>query len=69
MRYVSGSRMREMMKAPLEALGATATVGVNRVVALDEPRSSSRAQMFGGDPAAIARSVLNVLAERGHIKV
>ena len=69
MRYVSGSRMREMMKAPLEALGATATVGVNRVVALDEPRSSSRAQMFDGDAAAIARSVLNVLAERGHIKV
>lgn len=69
MRYVSGSRMREMMKAPLETLKASATaVAVNRVVALDEPRSQSRARMFNGDAKAIARSVLGVLADRGHIK-
>ena len=70
MRYVSGSRIREMMKAPLESLRATANaVPMGRVVALDEPRSQSRARMFDGDATAIARSVLGVLADRGHIKV
>ncbi len=69
MRYVSGSRMREMMKAPLETLRATApAVPVIGVVALAEPRSQSRAQMFDGDATAIARSILGVLADRGHIQ-
>lgn len=69
MRYVSGSRMREMMKAPLETLEASAAAATeNRVEALAEPTSQSRARMFDGDAAAIARSVLGVLADRGLIK-
>ena len=69
MRYVSGSRLREMMKAPLETLQASATaVPAHQIVALDEPRSQSRARMFEGDATAIARSVLGVLADRGLIK-
>lgn len=69
MRYVSGSRMREMMKAPLESLQASAAAArENRVEALAEPSSQSRARMFEGDASAIARSVLGVLADRGLIK-
>lgn len=69
MRYVSGSRLRDFMKAPLESLQASAPAKPDHpVLTLNEPQSQSRARMFEGDATAIAHAVLGVLADRGLVK-
>ena len=67
MRYVSGSKMGEAMRAPLEELSIQAEWGDPgfRALALASNVAQRRAEMIEGAPDVIAARLRDLLAERG----
>lgn len=69
-RYAPVSRVRQLMKtASIEALDAPSGAGGGLIVeSLSVPEVGGHAEMIGGDAAAVASRIAEILAERGVVK-
>lgn len=69
-RYVSGSKLRQAMSAPLESLelAAEAETPAANLVALVKPERGAGAEMWEGEAEAVAERFIALLRERGLLK-
>jgi len=69
-RYVSGTKLREVMSAKIEALsvGEPLDAAVPAVLSVEFPKSSGKAEMIQGDTEEVAERIAAVLRERGVLK-
>ncbi len=69
-RYVSGSKLREVIavKIPSLALDVTPAPAASEIVSMGFPESSARAVMMNGDAESVAEALVAALHERGFIR-
>jgi len=69
-RYVSGSKLRQAMSAPIAVLELKAMPAADtaEILALREPVRGAEAVMFEGDAETVAGKLHNLLAERGLVR-
>jgi electron transfer flavoprotein beta subunit len=67
MRYVSGTKMREMMSAEFESIAASSQPGKTSadIEEMSEPTRQGQAKMLSGDGEAVAAAIAKILKERG----
>jgi electron transfer flavoprotein beta subunit len=69
-RYVSGSKLREVLSANIPEVGYEPESGIKspEIESVEFPEVATRAEMIEGDAAEVAARLVSILRERGFVK-